>query len=85
MTWVIVESAWIEARGRMKDEWNTLSDDDLDGIAGRRDTLVTTLRDRQGCTLEAADQQVADWESRNKDLIDQTYEQVKPYLGIAKQ
>jgi uncharacterized protein YjbJ (UPF0337 family) len=85
MTWVIVESAWVEARGRMKDEWNSLSDDDLDRVAGRRDALVSTLRERQGCTPEEADRQVTDWESRNKDLIDETYQQVKPYLGIAKQ
>ena len=85
MTWVIVESAWIEARGRMKNEWDTLSDDDLDGIAGRRDALVTKLQERQSCTRQEADRQVTDWESRNKDLIDQTYDQVKPYLGIAKQ
>ena len=85
MTWVIVDSAWVEARGRMKNEWNTLSDDDLDAIDGRRDVLVTKVQECQRCTQDEADRQVADWESRNKDLIDQTYAQVKPYLGIAKQ
>jgi len=85
MTWVIVESAWIEARGRMQDEWHTLSDDDLDSIGGRRDALVTKLQECQRCTQEEAERQINDWGSRNRDLIEQTYDQVKPYPGIAKQ
>ena len=85
MTWVIVESTWIEARGRMKEQWTTLSDDDLDAINGRRDGLVTKLRETERLTPEEADRQVSDWESRNHDLFAETAEQIKPYLGIAKQ
>ncbi len=85
MTWVIVESIWIEARGRMKEQWTTLSDDDLDAINGRRDGLVTKLRETERLTPEEADRQVSDWESRNHDLFAETAEQIKPYLGIAKQ
>ena len=85
MTWVIVESIWIEARGRMKEQWITLSDDDLDAIDGRRDGLVTKLRETERLTPEEADRQVSDWESRNHDLFAETAEQIKPYLGIAKQ
>jgi len=85
MTWVIVESAWVEARGRMKEHWDTLTDDDLDAIGGRRDALVTRLQGNLRVPPDEAERQVAEWESRNKDLIDQTYDQVKPYVGIAKQ
>jgi uncharacterized protein YjbJ (UPF0337 family) len=85
MTWVIVESTWIEARGRMKDQWNALSDDDLDAINGRRDGLVTKLQETHRWTPAEADREVSDWESRNHDLFAETAEQIKPYLGIAKQ
>jgi uncharacterized protein YjbJ (UPF0337 family) len=85
MTWVIVERTWVEARGRMKDRWSTLSEDDLDAIGGRRDDLVTRLRRNLNVSPEEADRQVTDWESRNRDLFEETAEQIKPYVGIAKQ
>lgn len=85
MEWVIVESTWIDARGRIKAQWRTLSDDDLDAIAGRRDTLCAKLQENLGVAPDEADRQVTEWESRNRDLFEETAEQIKPYLGIAKQ
>ena len=85
MAWVIVESTWIEARGRIKNQWDTLSDDDLDAIGGRRDMLVTRLQDNLRVPPDEADRQVSEWESRNRDLFEETAEQIKPYVGIAKQ
>ena len=85
MEWVIVESSSIDARGRIKDQWRTLSDDDLDAVGGRRDALCAKLQEKLGVTPQEADGQVVEWESRNRDLFEETAEQVKPYLGIAKQ
>ena len=85
MTWIIVESAWIDARGRIKQEWSMLTDEDLDAIGGRRDSLLTKLCEALGVTPDEADRQVTEWESKNRDLFAETAEQVKPYLGIAKQ
>jgi hypothetical protein len=36
-------------------------------------------------TPQEADRQVTEWESRNRDLFEETAEQVKPYVGISKQ
>jgi len=85
MTWIIVESTWIDARGRIKEQWSMLTDEDLDAIAGRRDGLLTKLQETQRVTPQEADRQVAEWESKNRDLFAETAEQIKPYLGIAKQ
>ena len=85
MEWVIVESVWIDARGRIKNQWNTLSDADLDGIKGRRSALLTRLQDRLGVPQSEADRQLTEWEGRNRDLFEETAEQIKPYVGIARQ
>ncbi len=85
MTWIIVESTWIDARGRIKEQWSMLTDEDLDAIAGRRDALLTKLQESQRVTPQEADRQVEEWESKNRDLFAETAEQIKPYLGIAKQ
>ncbi len=85
MAWVIVDTVWVEARGRMKNRWSTLTEDDLDRINGRRDALVDKLHRNLSVSQEEADRQVTDWESRNRDLFEETAEQIKPYVGIAKQ
>ena len=85
MTWIIVEKTWIDARGRIKEQWSMLTDEDLDAIAGRRDGLLTKLREVLRVTPQEADRQVTEWESKNHDLFAETAEQIKPYLGIAKQ
>jgi uncharacterized protein YjbJ (UPF0337 family) len=85
MEWIIVDSRWVEARGRIKQHWNTLSDDDLDAVGGRRDALCTKLQQNLNVSPQEADLQVDEWETRNRDLIEETAEQIKPYVGIAKQ
>lgn len=85
MEWVIVETRWIEARGRIKQEWCELTDDHLDTIAGKREMLVSTIQENFGVSAQNANEQVTNWESRNRDLFAETAEQIKPYLGIAKQ
>ena len=62
-----------------------LTDEDLNEIGGRRDALTTKLREALGVTPQEADRQVTEWESKNRDLFAETAEQIKPYLGIAKQ
>ena len=86
MSWIIVEnSAWIDARGRIKEQWSVLTDEDLDAIAGRREGLLAKLQDSLRIAPHEADRQIAEWESKNRDLFAETAEQIKPYLGIAKQ
>lgn len=85
MEWVIVERTWVDARSRIKQQWTTLTDDDLDEVAGRRSALHTKLQKHLSLSPDEADRQLTDWESRNHDLFAETAEQIKPYLGIAKQ
>ncbi len=85
MEWIIVESAWTDARGRIKNQWNTLNDDDLDAVNGRRSALLTRLQDRLAVPHAEADRQLTEWEGKNHDLFAETADQIKPYLGIAKQ
>jgi uncharacterized protein YjbJ (UPF0337 family) len=78
-------SNWITARGRIKEQWSMFTDEDLDASAGRRDALLTKVKENLRVTPEEADRQVTEWESKNRDLFAETAEQIKPYLGIAKQ
>jgi uncharacterized protein YjbJ (UPF0337 family) len=62
MNWDQVKGNWRVYKGRVKEKWGELTDDDLDRIEGKRDQLVGTLQNRYGRTKEAAEDEVRDFE-----------------------
>jgi len=44
MDWDRVEGNWKQMKGRIKEQWGKLTDDDLDVIDGRRDQLRARSR-----------------------------------------
>ena len=63
-TWEKIKGNWNQAKGKVKEQWGKLTDDDLTVIEGRRDQLVGRLQARYGITREQAEGQVTDWEVR---------------------
>lgn len=60
-----IKGNWKQFKGKVREQWGKLTDDDLDVIAGKRDQLVGRLQERLGIARDAADKQVADWEKSN--------------------
>ena len=65
MNWDRVEGNWRQFRGKVKEEWGQLTDDDLDRIAGRRDQLLGRLQESYGLSRDEADRRVKNWETRS--------------------
>ena len=61
------EGNWKQFKGKVKEQWGKLTDDDLDVIAGRRDQLAGKLQERHGIAKDEAERQIRDYESRNPD------------------
>src|SRR5512143_534885 len=57
-----IEGSWMQMRGRIREQWGKLTDDDLDVIAGKRDQLVGKIKDLYGKTAEEVDREVANFE-----------------------
>lgn len=57
------EGKWDQMRGRVKEAWGSLTDDDLDRSEGKWDQLVGTIKERTG---EGVDQ----IEDRLKRMLD---------------
>ena len=62
-----LQGRWKEFKGKVKEQWGKLTDDDLDVIAGRRDQLLGRIQQRHGIAKDDADRQVRDWEARNPE------------------
>jgi uncharacterized protein YjbJ (UPF0337 family) len=58
------EGNWKQFKGKVKEEWGKLTDDDLDVINGRREQLVGRLQERYGLEKGAAEKQIKEFEKR---------------------
>jgi uncharacterized protein YjbJ (UPF0337 family) len=67
MNWDRIEGNWKEFKGRVREQWGKLTDDDLDIAAGKRDQLIGRIQERYGIAREVADRQVTDWLGRQRE------------------
>ena len=64
-----IEGNWKQVKGKVKEQWGKLTDDDLDVIAGKRDQLLGRIQERHGIAKDEAEKQVVTFESRNPDYV----------------
>ncbi len=64
-----VEGNWKQFKGKVKEQWGKLTDDDLDVINGRREQLLGRIQERHGLSQEQAETQVTDWHRKNPDFF----------------
>jgi uncharacterized protein YjbJ (UPF0337 family) len=64
MNWDRIEGRWQQAKGKVREHWGRLTDDDLNIIAGRRDQLAGLLQRRYGATRDEIERQIREFESR---------------------
>jgi uncharacterized protein YjbJ (UPF0337 family) len=68
-----VEGNWLQFKGKLKEQWGKLTDDDLDVIAGKRDQLLGSIQKRHGISKEEAEKQVSAWQERNPTSFFERY------------
>jgi uncharacterized protein YjbJ (UPF0337 family) len=66
MNWDRIEGNWKEMKGRIKQQWGELTDDDLSVMNGKRDELAGRLQQRYGYAKDRAEREIDDWLSRNQ-------------------
>lgn len=54
---------WKQLKGKLKEKWGNLTDDDLDTIAGRRDQLLGKIQERYGVSREEAEEQAKEFDA----------------------
>src|ERR1043166_3049615 len=74
MNWDRIEGNWKQAKGKVKEQWGKLTDDQLDKVAGKRDQLVGKIQECYGIAKDDAERQVKAWETR---YYDETYGDMK--------
>jgi len=64
MDWDRVEGNWKQFKGKVKEQWGKLTDDDLDVIEGNRDQLEGKIQERYGKAKDAVRKDVDTWLGR---------------------
>ena len=54
----ILEGKWKQLRGKVREQWGELTDDELDQIAGRGEQLIGKIQEKYGYSREEAEQRV---------------------------
>lgn len=67
MNWDRIEGNWKQFKGKAKEQWGKLTDDQLDVIAGRRDQLVGRVQESYGIGKDEAEKQVDAFANRHDD------------------
>jgi uncharacterized protein YjbJ (UPF0337 family) len=62
MNWDIAAGNWKSFKGKVKEQWGKLTDDDLTRIEGKRDQLIGRVQQRYGIAKDEAERQIRDWE-----------------------
>lgn len=57
----IFQGRWTQLKGKVREKWGQLTDDDFTQIAGQKDQLVGRVQERYGLAKEEAEREVSDW------------------------
>lgn len=68
MDWARIESNWKQYMGNARRQWSRISEDELDIIGGRRETLAGQIQEVYGISKDQADQQVEVWRGQQKEM-----------------
>jgi len=62
MNWDTMAGNWKQMKGRAKQKWAKLTDDDLTYIDGKREQLLGRIQERYGIQKDAAERELKEWE-----------------------
>jgi uncharacterized protein YjbJ (UPF0337 family) len=77
MDWDILEGDWNQTKGKVKEQWSKLTNDQLDMVSGRRDELVDKIQECYGVAKYEAERQVKDWGARNDAWFDKAARRIQ--------
>ena len=60
----IIEGKWEQLKGKARQQWAKLTNDDIEMVKGDVQTLAGRLQERYGWAREQAEREITDWVSR---------------------
>jgi uncharacterized protein YjbJ (UPF0337 family) len=64
MNWSNIETGWQDFKANAKQQWNKLTDQQINDTMGRREQLSTKVQQAYALSKEDTERQISDWQSK---------------------
>lgn len=61
----VMKGKWAQLKGKVKEEWGDLTDNDVMEVEGQREVLCGKLQEKYGWNKEETEKRMDDWVNRN--------------------
>ncbi|HEY0867323.1 MAG TPA: CsbD family protein [Fimbriimonas sp.] len=65
MNWDVVKGNWKQFKGKAREQWGKITDDEWDEMQGEREQIAGRLQERYGWTKEQAHRELDTWAERH--------------------
>ena len=66
------QGRWAQLKGKVREKWGDLTDDEVEQIGGKKDQFVGRIQERYGLAKDEAERQIDDWLGRQPMDADST-------------
>ena len=63
----ILQGKWAQLKGKVKEQWGKLTDDEIELLDGKKDQLVGKVQERYGIARDQAARDVDNWLNNTAD------------------
>ena len=64
-----LKGQWMQLKGKVREQWGKLTNDDVDQVQGQGEQLVGRIQERYGVAKEDARRQVNEWLDRHAPVV----------------
>jgi uncharacterized protein YjbJ (UPF0337 family) len=64
MNWSNIETGWNDFKAGAQQQWNKLSDQQINDTLGKRDQLSSKVQEAYALSKEETERQISDWQSK---------------------
>lgn len=64
----MIQGDWNVLKGKIKEKWGKLTDDDLTQINGKKDQLLGKLQNKYGYARDKAEKELNEWEKHMQEF-----------------
>lgn len=63
MNWDQIEGNWTQFKGKAREHWGELTDDEVAKAEGNREQLIGLIQEKYGKARAEAEQEVSEWQN----------------------
>ena len=63
MNWDQIEGNWTQFKGKAREQWGELTDDEVAQAEGNREQLIGIIQKKYGKARDVAEQEVSEWQN----------------------